>query len=100
NFFTDGSLTLCSSPYQGFYCPSSTVMESATLHGSTTTMVASSFSVANAITLFWTLTYTAYSNLGGTNPDAAAFDFGLPFFYGHNVYTAFETATNAGGFSG
>ncbi len=96
NFFTDSSIPACPSPNQGFYCPSSTLMESVTLQGTNAAMVTPSFSVANANSLFAITSYTAFSNLAGSNPDATAFDFGLPFFYGHNVYTAFENA-NAGG---
>lgn len=100
NFFSDSSIPNCSTPNPGFYCPTSTLMETATLQGTNTTMSAANFSVANATTLFATLSYNAFSNLGGTNPDPMGFDLGLPFFYGQNVYTAFETATNAGGHPG
>jgi Protein of unknown function (DUF3443) len=102
NYFIDSSLTPCPMPNQGFYCPTSIMMETATLQGTNATMLTASFSVANANTLFANLSYTAFSNLGGTNPDPSgqAFDLGLPFFYGHNVFTAFETATNAGGYPG
>jgi hypothetical protein len=96
DFFTDSSLATCPAPNTGFYCPSSITMETVTLQGTTATMVSSNFNVANAVTLFSVLSYSAFSNLGGANPDANGFDFGLPFFYGHNVYTAFEGA-NAGG---
>jgi hypothetical protein len=43
NFFTDSSLTTCPSPNQGFYCPGSTMMESATLQGTNSTMATASF---------------------------------------------------------
>jgi hypothetical protein len=103
NFFTDSSLTQCKDQTgkpTGFYCPASEVSETATLQGTNSTMATSNFSVANADSLFSILSYTAFRNLGGTNPDAMGFDLGLPFFYGQNVYTAFETATNAGGHPG
>ena len=100
NFFTDSSISPCPMPNQGFYCPTSIIMETATLQGTSTTTSAANFSVANANTLFATLSYSAFSNLGGANPDPMGFDLGLPFFYGLNVYTAFETATNAGGHPG
>jgi len=99
NFFTDSSLSACPTPNTGFYCPASTMMETATLQGTNTTTTAANFSVANASTLFANFSYTAFSNLGGTNPDANGFDLGLPFFYGRNVYTAIENAT-AGGYVG
>ena len=100
NFFTDSSISTCPMPNTGFYCPTSIMMETATLQGTNTTTSAANFSVANANTLFANLSYTAFSNLGGANPDPMGFDLGLPFFYGQNVYTAFETATNAGGHPG
>jgi hypothetical protein len=95
NFFTDSSLTQCTTS-TGFYCPASTMSESATLQGTTTTTLMANFDVANAETLFSTLSYTAFSNIGGTNPDVKGFDLGLPFFYGHNVFTAIEGKTVSG----
>ena len=89
NFFTDSSLTPCTTA-TGFYCPASTMNESATLKGANAATLAAAFSVANAETLFSNTSYTAFSNLGGTNSDSAGFDLGLPFFYGHNVFTAIE----------
>ena len=95
NFFTDSSLTQCTTS-TGFYCPSSTMSESATLQGTTTTTLMANFDVANAETLFSTASYTAFSNIGGPNPDTMGFDLGLPFFYGHNVFTAIEGNTVSG----
>jgi uncharacterized protein DUF3443 len=96
NFFTDSSLTPCTMA-TGFYCPASTMNKSATLKGTNAATLAAAFSVANAETLFSTAGYTAFSNLGGTTSDAAGFDLGLPFFYGHNVFTAIENANTPGG---
>jgi Protein of unknown function (DUF3443) len=91
NFFTDSSLPTNCTSGTGWYCPSSTVSETATLQGTNSTMVAANFNVASADALFNT-GYTAFNNLGGTNPDTMGFDLGLPFFYGRNVYTAVENA--------
>jgi hypothetical protein len=46
------------------------------------------FSIANAQSLFSANNggNTAFSNLGGTN--TGVFDWGLPFFFGKNVYSA------------
>jgi len=97
NYFTDSSLTLCPSPNGGFYCPTSTMSETATLKGTSATTLTANFSVANATTLFSNTTYTAFSNLGGPISDPMAFDLGLAFFYGHNVFTAIENANTSGG---
>jgi Protein of unknown function (DUF3443) len=96
NFFTDSSLPSCPKPNQGFFCPSSTVSESATLQGTNGTTAAADFSVANANTLFSNTSDVAFSNLGGSNPSSSSLDLGLAFFFGRNVFTGFEDpATNA-----
>jgi hypothetical protein len=95
-FFTDSSLMACPSPNTGFYCPASTMSETATLKGTSAATLTANFSIANAVTLFSTASYTAFSDLGGTNPDAMSVDLGLAFFYGHNVFTAIE-GSNASG---
>jgi Protein of unknown function (DUF3443) len=77
-----------------FYCPPTTASLTATNRGASGTSAAVNFTVANAVTLFGTPN-NAFSNLGGTN--AGAFDWGLPFFYGRNVYTAIELSTTPGG---
>ena len=97
NYFTDSSLTLCPSPNGGFYCPTSTMSETATLKGANAATLTANFSVANADTLFSVASYTAFSNLGGPISDPMAFDLGLAFFYGHNVFTAIENANTSGG---
>jgi hypothetical protein len=108
NFFTDSTLTQCmtaTTPPQptGFFCPASTMMETATLKGTGAATLTANFSVANADTLFSNNTYTAFSNLAGPilNPPPATmpqpFDLGLSFFYGVNVFTAIEGATTPGG---
>ena len=95
NFFTD-TLTQCTTA-TGFYCPASTMSESATLKGAGAATLTAAFSVANAETLFATASYTAFSNLGGSISDPKGFDLGLSFFYGHNVFTAIENANTSGG---
>jgi hypothetical protein len=97
NFFTDSSLTACAAPIAGFYCPASTMSETATLKGSNGATLTANFSVANANTLFSNASYTAFSNLGGPISDPQGFDLGLSFFYGHNVFTAIENSATPGG---
>jgi hypothetical protein len=94
NFFTDSTLTACAAPNSGFYC--STMSETATLKGTSTTTLTANFSIASADTLFSNASYTAFSNLGGPISDAMGFDLGLSFFYGHNVYTAIEGTSISG----
>ena len=83
-----------------FYCPASTLNLTATnqsVSGTTNGTTGSvGFSVGNADTLF-TMNggmNTAFVELGGTNsalPGCGnSFDWGLPFFYGRNVFTAIE----------
>jgi hypothetical protein len=92
-------ITDCPGNNDAFYCPSST--ESLTAYNVATGGSVSSevmFNVSNADTLFST-NGTAFSDLAGpnstgtnlTSSNKAAdgyFDWGLPFFYGRNVYTA------------
>jgi hypothetical protein len=105
-FFPDGSLSICaSSPF--WYCPASTTPLSATNVGANGATNTIPFSVDN----FETVTAAhpsdaAFSNLAGplgtpntctTSGGSCEFDWGLPFFYGRNVFTAINgTSTPAG----
>jgi hypothetical protein len=98
-YFLDSSLTgipVCSDANY-FYCPSSTQNLSATNAGSTGTPSGSvSFSVANADNLFNTYPNdSAFAQLAG--PNSGGFDWGLPFFFGRNVYTAIQGQSTPGG---
>lgn len=79
-----------------FYCPSSTETLSATNKGQNGQSKTTSFIVANAEDLFTnssTASDAAMNGLSGTNPTGVGFDWGLPFFYGVNVYNAIDTKT-------
>jgi len=103
NFFPTTSITSCPDPNAGFLCPGAgtTVDENATLTGTDGTMLAADFTVADAGYLFSqnNSMNVAFSNLAGSNystsPRHDSLDLGLSFFYGHNVFTAFEN--NSGG---
>jgi len=90
------SIPVCSSSspagnISGFYCPTSTENLSATNLGVNGTTQATAFAVGNAEDLFTgsgTENSAAYSTLAGPNPSGVGFDWGLPFFYGVNVYSA------------
>ena len=91
-FFLDAAttgLTVCTDN-SGFYCPaSSTKLSATTLSSGTNANI--SFTVANADTLFANRGDFVFSTLGG--PNTGTFDWGLPFFFGRNVYTAIESRT-------
>ena len=92
-FFPDSSITVCSDN-SGFYCPSSTLNLSASNQGATAGSGTVDFSVANADSLFSNASDSAFGDLAGPAPND--FDWGLPFFYGRNVFVAIE-GTNAPG---
>lgn len=78
----------------GFYCPATTQTLSATNRGQNGKSKNTSFTVANAEDLFTnssTSTDAAMSGLAGTNPTGVGFDWGLPFFFGVNVYNAIDS---------
>jgi hypothetical protein len=54
-----------------------------------------SFTVGNADTLLSNVDNAAINSVAG--PDPGAFDFGLPFFFGRNVYVAIEGKSTPGG---
>jgi hypothetical protein len=97
-FFLDSATTglpTCPSPANGFYCPSSPADLSATVTGANQASQSISFTIDNADTLFGNSADTVFPTLGG--PISGLFDWGLPFFYGRNVYVAIEGSTTPGG---
>ena len=81
-----------------FYCPTSTENLSATTEGASGTPSSTiNFSVANADNLFNdNPTDNVFEDLAGPN-SIPGFDWGLPFFYGRNVYTAIQGQSTPGG---
>jgi hypothetical protein len=80
-----------------FYCPSTTQNLSATNQGLNGASGEVEFSVANADSLFNdNATAFVFVELAGPN-SLAGFDWGLPFFFGRNVYTAIEVKSTPGG---
>jgi len=96
-FFLDETLTgltVCPSDNSGFYCPGSPANLSATTSsGSATANV--TFTIANADTLFANQAAFVFNSLGGPNP--GTFDWGLPFFFGRNVFNAIDGKTTPAG---
>jgi hypothetical protein len=95
-FFLDSKTTglpVCSNN-SGFYCPASPTTISATpSSGSASSTII--FSVTSANTLFSNSSDFVFPPLAG--PNAGTFDWGLPFFYGRNVFTAIDARTTPAG---
>lgn len=104
--FADNSIPGCTgTDYVGYYCPASSTNIQAALQTNGGGSANVSLALNNAQSLLST-DDAALPGLGG-NPSAlkitdespSSFDFGLPFFYGRNVYTAIE-GRSAGGVTG
>ena len=112
-YFDDSSIPTCTAPnMSSWFCPSSTLTLDATNYAvdSSGAMTGPSssvtFSVANATTLF-NSSNTAFNDIAASSGSQAAycqnqssncsFDFGLPFFFGRNVYVAISGANTPDG---
>ena len=88
----------CTAAAAGWYCPATTQNLSATLQGTTGNSNAAAFSIANADQLIAANpSFYAFADLAAPGGDPSLFAWGLPFFYGRNVYTAIETKQTPGG---
>jgi len=105
-YFTDSSLTECADAgAAGFYCPTSTTSFTAIVCGyedsgncTGAPQESISFSIGDADTLFSeNAAYTVFPTLGGSFPTGETVDLGLPFFFGRNVYEAFENKSTSKG---
>ena len=98
-FLTSGitGIPVCSDA-TSFYCPTTTKNLSAVNSGSNGGASGTvNFSVANADALFKNNPNAAvFDQLAGPN-SLSGFDWGLPFFYGRNVFTAIEGRNTPGG---
>lgn len=99
-FFQDSNIPQCTGGDAGFYCPVSTDNLSAINQASNGASGTINFSVANASTLFSNGNDFAFGDLGGPvsgGPPLNYFDWGLPFFFGRDVYTAIDGKSTPGG---
>jgi|HubBroStandDraft_4_1064222.scaffolds.fasta_scaffold02789_5 hypothetical protein len=96
-FFPSTTIAECSdsSDAPGFYCPSTTENLSASNQGVNGSSGTVNFSVADASTLFDSNDYV-FNDLGG--PASGYFDWGLPFFYGRNVFTGIQSDSYPNGY--
>ena len=89
---------ICTGTASGFYCPASVQSLSATLQGINSASSVAGFSIANADQLSQANpSFYAFDNLAAPAGDSTVFAWGLPFFYGRNVFTAIETRSTPGG---
>ncbi len=96
-YFDLAGLPACSSD-PVFHCPASTQNFSATNQGVSGSPNIVEFQVANADALFSAHpTFFAFNDLAGTGSSMSSFDWGLPFFYGRNVFTAIEGRSTPAG---
>ena len=98
-FFRSSALPVCASPNNAYYCPASTEQLSAMIQGVNGATSAVNFSVANASAV--AQSYAGDSALpllaGPAFVTSSIFDWGLPFFYGRNVYAAIEQQSTPSG---
>jgi len=95
----------CGDGDTGFYCPAASTPFTTTTEGTTGTGTSETvaFNAANVNLL--PAANTAFNDLTGENPicpvtpgtTAPCFDWGLPFFFGRNVYTAIEGRSTPAG---
>jgi Protein of unknown function (DUF3443). len=98
-FFQTSAMPACASPNSAYYCPVSTQSLSAMMQGVNGTTSTVNFSVGNATSISQTYGGDLALPLlaGPAFVTSSIFDWGLPFFYGRNVYAAVEQQTTPGG---
>ena len=107
-YFNDSAIPDTCMNNAGWFCPSSTLNLEATNEGVNGTEAPVTFSIANAQTLFNEYqSNTAFDDIGASAgnqsafcPNGAsncAFDFGLPFFFGRDIYIGYQGANTSAG---
>jgi len=98
-FFTDSTISKCTSTLTDFYCPANTLTLGLSIEGVNGTMVNNlTFEVGNAQTMLnANPTFNVFPQLAGTNPNTGSFDYGLAFFYGKRVAVAVEGEVTSAG---
>jgi hypothetical protein len=99
-YFTDSTISQCTSDgFTGFYCPTTPISLSPTINGYNGMSASGAFTLYNAQTQFAN-GFAVQPGIGGDagsissfTPPSNSFDYGLPFFYGRNIYTALEGRT-------
>jgi hypothetical protein len=92
-FFHDATIPLCGGG-SGFYCPVRTLSLTATVTGTNGATRSVPFEVQNPNAL---PAGTAAAKLGGDLGLTRSFDWGLPFYFGRTVFSAFSGASTPKG---
>jgi hypothetical protein len=97
-FIATGLYPICGGVAAGFYCPPTTQNLAATIQGTNGNKIATNFSIANALQLFTANpSFFAFNDLAAPAGDPTSFAWGMPLFYGKNVFTAIEGRSTPGG---
>ncbi len=82
----------------GFYCPGSTINLTATMQGvpNLVTTASNTQTIAFSIGYADNVSGAVSVDFGAPNTDGTSFDWGLPFFFGRNVYVVMDGDTAAG----
>jgi hypothetical protein len=104
--FPDSKIPTCKDFQNAFYCPPKSLNLSATIQGLNSSAAPVPFTVDNADTVsnahptdsvFATIGATTVLPQGNGQNGPKSFDWGLPFYYGRNVYTAIEGRSTPNG---
>jgi hypothetical protein len=94
-FFPSTSIATCPDLW---YCPASQLNLSATMIGTNGVKGAVNFSIGNFDNITNNFpSYAVYVPAGGTTSNSNSFDWGLPFFFGRNVFVVTEKKTAGSG---
>ncbi len=97
-YFGAREFPICNGSGAGFYCPTSLQTLSASVRGPSGSSRAVTFNVGNADMLFSANpSFMAFNDIAAPNNDSTSFDWGITFFYGRRVYTAFEGVSTPAG---
>lgn len=98
-FFQTSALPICASPDNSYYCPATPQQLSAMIEGVNGTTRAVSFEVGNGTELMQIHGSISVMPLlaGPAIVTPTMFVWGMPFFYGRNVYAAVEQQSTPGG---
>jgi hypothetical protein len=98
NFIPDGSIATCTTATIEVFCPASELALTALVQGQNGVEVTVNFNLANTDSLLTANPISAaFDNVAVPDTLPNSFDFGMPFFYGRNVFTAIEGTPTPGG---